>query len=135
MSEEALAGRRILIVEDGVFVADSLKLYLEQRGATVVGPAATVSEALELIGAADRLDWAIVDLDLKGSRAYPVADALSRRRRKFVFITGYGPEQIPEQFAAIPRRAKPFEFRRTRPASRRLTAPSACRPRAARDFV
>ncbi len=109
MSEEALAGRRILIVEDGVFVADSLKLYLEQRGATVVGPAATVSEALDLIGAADRLDWAIVDLDLKGSRAYPVADALAAVGARFVFITGYGPQEIPERFAAIPRRGKPFD--------------------------
>jgi CheY-like chemotaxis protein len=109
MSDEALAGRRILIVEDGVFVADSLKLYLEQRGAVVVGPAGTVPEALELIRGPERLDWAIVDLDLKGKRAYSVADALAALDVKFVFVTGYGPEQIPARFAAIPRRTKPFD--------------------------
>lgn len=109
MSEEALAGRRILIVEDEAFVADSLKLYLEQRGAVVVGPAPTIGEALTLIGDAQGLDWAVVDLDLQGKRAYPVADALLGRGVRFVFITGYGPESIPERFAAIPRRAKPFD--------------------------
>jgi len=79
MSDLAIAGRIVLVVEDEFFVADSLRLYLEQQGAVVVGPVATVDDALEVIGRAERLDAGIVDVNLQGKRAFPVADALAAR--------------------------------------------------------
>jgi CheY-like chemotaxis protein len=108
MSEERLAGRNILIVEDEFFVADSLAMYLESLGAVVVGPASGVAAALDLIAGASRLDGAILDINLHGRPAFPVADALVERGVLFVFVTGYGSESIPERYASAPRRIKPF---------------------------
>ncbi len=105
-----MEGQVILIVEDEFFVADSLKLYLEQAGAVVAGPVAAVEAALDLVGRTERLDAGILDVNLQGKQAYPVADALAARGVPFVFITGYGRESIPERFASVPRRQKPFQL-------------------------
>jgi CheY-like chemotaxis protein len=110
MTEEAIAGRRILIVEDEFFVADSLKMYLEALGVVVVGPAASVEAAVDLVAKSDRLDGAVLDVNLQGKKAYPVAEALSARGVPFVFVTGYGRHSIPERFASAPRCTKPFEL-------------------------
>ena len=108
MSEDRLAGHKILIVEDEFFVADSLAMYLESLGAVVVGPAPGVAVALDLIAGTDRIDGAILDINLHGHPAFPVADALAARGVPFVFVTGYGSESIPERYASAPRRTKPF---------------------------
>ena len=110
MSDLAIAGRIVLVVEDEFFVADSLRLYLEQQGAVVVGPVATVDDALEVIGRAERLDAGIVDVNLQGKRAFPVADALAARGVPFVFITGYERDSIPKRFASVPNCPKPFRL-------------------------
>ena len=108
VAEGQLAGRRILVVEDDFFVADSLALYLRWRGAEVVGPAPTVEAALGLIDGA-RLDGAVLDVKLRGNYVYPVADALTARGVRFVFATGYGAEAIPNRYAGAPRGTKPIE--------------------------
>jgi len=108
--EQTIAGRHILIVEDEFFVADSLKMYLESLDAVVIGPAASVDAAIELVATSDRLDWAVLDINLRGKKAYPVAEALSARGVPFVFMTGYGADSIPEPFASAPRCTKPFEI-------------------------
>jgi len=87
--DERLRDRRILIVEDDFHVADSLSLALRASGAHVVGPAATVSAALKLVASCERVDGAVLDINLRGEVVYPVADALRRRGVPFVFATGY----------------------------------------------
>lgn len=42
-------GRRILIVEDGYFIARDMEVAFQGNGAEVIGPAANVDEALDLI--------------------------------------------------------------------------------------
>ncbi len=109
MTEEAIAGRRILIVEDEFFVADSLRMCLESLDVVVVGPVASVDAAIDLVASSDRLDGAVLDINLQGRKAFPVAEALAARGVPFVFVTGYGPESIPEQFTSAPRCTKPFQ--------------------------
>jgi DNA-binding response OmpR family regulator len=53
---DGLAGRRILIVEDELLIADELATIFNDGGAEVMGPAMTVTEAIELINATDRLE-------------------------------------------------------------------------------
>ncbi len=108
MTEKTIAGRRILIVEDEFFVADSLAMYLTSLGAVVVGPAASVRAALDLVDKSERLDGAVLDVNLQGKQAYPVADALAARDVPFVLATGYEPDSIPERYDAAPRCIKPF---------------------------
>lgn len=104
----AFAGRHVLIVEDDFFVADDLVASLEELGARVVGPVASVRGALDLIGKGQRLDGAVLDINLQGEMAFPVADALTERAVSFVFTTGYDRSIIPARFAGVVACEKPF---------------------------
>ena len=106
-SEEPLAGRRILIVEDEAMIALLIEDVLTDLGSTVVGPAARLDEALALARSAE-VDLAALDLNLAGDPVYPVAEALAQRGIPFVFMTGYGQLGIAERWRGRPSIAKPF---------------------------
>ena len=106
---ELLRGRRLLLVEDDFFVAFDFAETLREGGAEVVGPAATIDDALDLIEAAERLDGAVVDINLGGEMAYEVADALRARGVPFVFATGYDQASIPAAYADAARCEKPVD--------------------------
>ena len=95
------AGRHVLVVEDDFFIADDLVASLEAVGATVVGPVAFVRDALDLIGRGERLDGAVLDINLQGEMVFLVADALMERAISFVFATGYDPSIVPARFAGV----------------------------------
>jgi len=95
VSASALWGRRFL-VEDEYMMAEDLRRDLEQVGAEVLGPMPRVANALKLLAQADALDGAILDINLRGEKAYPVADALRERGVPFVLATGYEPWALPE---------------------------------------
>ena len=103
----SLAGRRILLVEDEYFIADDMVGYFESRGADVIGPVASVRGALDLLASTDKLDAAILDVNLLGELAYPVADALLERGVPFIFATGYDGAVIPSRYAGVRRCEKP----------------------------
>ncbi len=107
-----LAGRSVLVVEDELLVANDIADALARDGIRVVGPASTVDEALSLIAGDRRIDGAVIDLDLHGEWAFPVADALHRLGTPFVFATGHERSAIPVRYAEVRRLAKP-----TAPAS------------------
>jgi PAS domain S-box-containing protein len=86
--KDQLAGRRVLIVEDDSAIAENLAFEIAAEGGKVVGPVATVKAALEAI-ANTELDGAILDLNLIGEMAFPVADALATRHIPFVIMTGF----------------------------------------------
>lgn len=111
-ARRSLAGRRILLVEDEYFIADDLVRAFEADGATLVGPVSSIDDALDLIGGTDRVDGAVLDINLRGEMAYPVADALSARGVPFVFATGYDAAAIPPRYAHVPRCEKPVEAAR-----------------------
>jgi len=83
-----LGGARVLIVEDAVLLALELEMGLSEAGATVVGPAYELEEALALLN--QPLDAAVLDANLNGRSVTPVAEALAARGIPFVFATGYG---------------------------------------------
>ncbi|WP_431266959.1 response regulator [Dankookia sp. P2] len=63
---------------------------LRGLGCEIVGPAGTLGEALRLLEEeAPRLDAAVLDVNLGGHAAFPVADALVRRGVPVLFATGY----------------------------------------------
>lgn len=104
----AFSERRILVVEDDFFVAEDLLACLDAVGAKVVGPVASVREALDLIGQSEPLDGAVLDINLRGELAFAVADALLARSIPFVFATGYDRSIVPERFANVITCEKPF---------------------------
>ena len=89
-------GARVLVVEDGWQVADSLKLFLEQIGMIVVGPAATPEDARRLALGCP-LELAIVDVNLKGEMAYELMEWLHDRGTPVIVISGY--HDLPPQLA------------------------------------
>ena len=106
-----LKGRRILVVEDEYMMAENLRQDLEKVGAQLVGPVPSVADALKILAQADALDGAILDVNLRGEQAFPVADALRERGVPFVLATGYEQWALPETYKDVPRCDKPVDMR------------------------
>ena len=106
----SLAGARVLVVEDEYLIADELTEWLESKGARVVGPFADVDGSLTALR--DRVaDWAVLDLNLRGERTYPIADRLEALDIPFVFVTGYDSPAVRASHADFPRCQKPLVFK------------------------
>lgn len=84
-----LSGRRVLIVEDEALVAMLAEDFLLELGAIVVGPAASIDDAIAMI-ATQEVDAALLDLNIRGVRSDRVAEALRLRGIPIVCATGYG---------------------------------------------
>jgi PAS domain S-box-containing protein len=102
-----LHGKRILLVEDEPLVAMDVESTLTAAGCKVVGPAATLERAQQLIEEAD-CDAALVDVNLAGQPVDELATLLTRKNRPFAFVTGYGREALPAGFRGAVVLSKPF---------------------------
>lgn len=105
----ALDGLRIMVVEDDYLIAQVLAELLQDAGAEVMGPFGWMEEAIEFLRHdSQRLDGAVLDINLHGRKSYPIADLLIARSVRFMFATGYGNGAIEEKYARYPRCEKPF---------------------------
>jgi DNA-binding NtrC family response regulator len=106
-----LSGRRILVVEDEFLLAMELEALLERHGCLVLGPVPTIDLALAMLDG-EPPELVLLDVNLKGERATPVAAALIDRGVPFVLITGYSARQLSEpELRAAPRIDKPVNCR------------------------
>lgn len=96
---EALAGKRILLVEDEYYSVKALITRLAAMEVVIAGASPSVDEALGMIASLPDLDGAILDINLGGEMVFPVADELERRGLPFVFATAYAPEIVPARHA------------------------------------
>lgn len=102
-----LDGKRILVVEDEYLIAADLKRALADHGAEVVGPVGDLKRGLALARVGG-LDAAVLDINLEGDDAFPIADVLQEAGVRFVFLTGYDAWALPEAYAETPTLAKPY---------------------------
>ncbi|QRG08569.1 response regulator [Xanthobacter dioxanivorans] len=101
-------GLRVLVVEDEFLVALGLEDNLRSLGYSVVGPISSLRAALEA-AAHERVDAAILDVNLNGEPVYPAAAILAGRGIPFIFCSGYtGAVRVPREFADAPRVGKPY---------------------------
>ena len=107
-ASQRLCGKRILIVEDWLFVADEIQDWLEAEGSEVLGPVPTVAAALDTIRSND-IDAAVLDVNLGGEFVFDAAVELDRRGVPYVFTTGYSASQLPAEFASRPCLPKPID--------------------------
>jgi CheY-like chemotaxis protein len=98
---------RILVVEDDALLAMALEDSLAALGHEVVGPARQIAEALRL-AETERLDGAVLDLNIGGASIEPVAKILDARRVPFAFSTGYTHNKVPLQWRSRPLLQKPY---------------------------
>lgn len=81
---------RVILVEDEALIAMIVEEMIADVGCTVVGPAATLEAALELVASTNDADCALLDINLRGAPSWPVADALKAKGVPFAFVSGYG---------------------------------------------
>jgi len=110
-SSAPLAGgqrKRILLVEDESLIAMMMERSLRDFDFDVVGPFGTVRDALVAIDR-EPIDAGILDINLGGEMAYPIAQILRARKVPFVFMTGYGAEAVAAPFPDVQIFQKPLE--------------------------
>jgi CheY-like chemotaxis protein len=110
MDHPGLRDRRILVVEDEYLVAMSLAEALQDAGSIVLGPVPSVDKAIETIESEPQIDGAVVDVNLGGLLAYPVADLLIARKIPFVFTSGYEDNLLRDRYSQVKNCAKPYLF-------------------------
>jgi len=103
-----LAGVRLMVVEDEMLVGMLLKRTLEGFGAVVVGPYARLADGLAA-ARSERFDGAVLDLNLAGELANPIADQLLAHSVPFLFLTGFQRESIDRRYASVPVLQKPID--------------------------
>jgi CheY-like chemotaxis protein len=105
-----LQGLRILVVEDNLLEADLVQRTLEEVGCEVVGPAARLAEALDLVQRCE-LDGALLDINLAGVNSFAAAWRLQERKVPFAFMSGYPRSYVPGPgpLRAVPFIAKPLD--------------------------
>jgi CheY-like chemotaxis protein len=89
-----LASKQVLVVEDELLVSMLIEDVLVDAGCRVVGPFTNLSDALSA-ARNEAIDIALLDVNLRGEKVYPVADILTERGIPFVFLSGYGKNAIP----------------------------------------
>lgn len=94
MAGTVLSGLRVLVVEDEMLVSLLVEDMLADAQCIVVGPFDRISEAL-IAAQTERIDLAVLDVNIGGVKVYPVAEVLAIRHIPFVFLSGYGQQAIP----------------------------------------
>jgi CheY-like chemotaxis protein len=108
-SSPAVAGLRLLVVEDELMISMLVEDMLAELGYQVVAVAATIEEASRLASEAE-VDGALLDVNLNGKKVDTVAQALLGRNIPFIFTTGYGQQGVPDAFRDRPTLQKPYQI-------------------------
>lgn len=95
-----LQGKRVLLLEDDFLIASMAAGMLSDLGAVVVGPASRIDEAIAL-ATKETLDVAVLDINIRGERSHPVAEALRQRSIPYVFATGYDEKSFSGETDAL----------------------------------
>jgi len=107
MTDPALAGLRIMVVEDEFLVSMMIETILEDEACKIIGPYTNITDALSAVRQV-KTDCAFLDVNLHDEKIYPVAEILAHRGIPFVLLTGYGESAVPENRPGWHVCTKPF---------------------------
>jgi light-regulated signal transduction histidine kinase (bacteriophytochrome)/CheY-like chemotaxis protein len=106
--EPARLSGTAMIVEDNLIIAMSAEVILLELGARHVETAATVAEAMKIIGRSTP-SFALLDLNLGNENSLAVGRKLHQMQVPFMFATGYGERApIPAELNDVPVVQKPY---------------------------
>jgi response regulator RpfG family c-di-GMP phosphodiesterase len=100
---------RVLILEDEPIIGLALEDMLQSLGVRCVLLADTLSAATAIVEN-ETLHWAVLDVNIHGERSYAVADKLQAIGTPFIFATGYGDTQHPDQHINAITLIKPYSL-------------------------
>jgi len=103
----SLASKRVLVVEDELLVSMLIEDILADEKCQVIGPFTNVFDATSA-ARNESVDIALLDVNLRGEKVYPVAEILTKRGIPFVFLSGYGTDAIPHDHPGWRACSKPF---------------------------
>lgn len=82
---------------------------LRQLGCEVVGPFPSIQLIMRAVEA-ERLDGAILDVNLRGEYVFAVLPRLRERGVPFILSSGYNdPDLVPPEFRSVPMITKPYD--------------------------
>ena len=110
-----LDDKHILVLEDEPIIGFALEDMLLSVGCPAVLIATRLDEARAIL-AAQRVDAAILDVNIHGERSYPIADMLEARGLPYIFASGYGDTEHPESQRLVPTVTKPYSIEDIRSA-------------------
>lgn len=99
----------VLVAEDEPLAALELAAILTDAGMRVVGPAPSLADAIAL-AEHPGLAVAVLDVNLRGERVFPLVDLLTGRGIAVVLVTGYEVDAaLPEAYRSIASLQKPVD--------------------------
>ena len=86
-----------------------IEAELKSRGWKVVGSVATAAKALEIVEN-QPIDTAVLDINLGRETSFAVARLCIARGINPVFLSGYGPDALPEDLRGLEVQLKPVRY-------------------------
>ena len=123
-----LRGVTVLVVEDNYYLAHEICAALSHHHAIIVGPIATLDQALESL-ATTKPDCAVLDINLNGEFTFELAEQLKLAGVPLIFTTGYDKTILPLPLLDTVRLEKPIDLAELVRAVQRSTAQGTALPR------
>lgn len=101
------SGPLVLLVEDEMLIAITLETILETNGYRILGPVATVENAMTLLEST-RPDMALLDYRLASSTTELLLPVLAQQGIPVCVLSGYSRQQLPAAYDECTMLEKPF---------------------------
>jgi CheY-like chemotaxis protein len=115
----ALAGLRVFVAEDEFHVLQLVEDMLVELGCAIADSVSSLHAALDRAAATEG-QIAVLDVNLRGKKIFPVAQILRERGIPIVFSTGYGDAGIEAEWKCCPVIQKPFAIEQLEAALARV---------------
>lgn len=107
-TDSILAGVRVFVVEDETLVLIDIEDCLADAGATIIGPAMNLAQAVQIAESEQEIDIALLDINVQGEQVFPAAEILRRRNVPILFASGYGKSSLTGEWSEMPVAPKPY---------------------------
>ena len=105
--ERAQTSVAVLLVEDEALIRMMFEDVVLELGHSIAATAGDLASGLSFAKERD-YELAILDVNLKGKPAFPIADVVRARGKALLFVTGYGSAGLAADYKGAAVLQKPF---------------------------